>query len=105
MLKRYQVLLPDWMEEYIKLVAGKYDLNTSSAIRVHLCLAIIFVIRSLHPGYKPNLSSKELRELSKKASNNNLDEEEVHRVLSRVLFEARKAVEYRLAKNKKPKKK
>ena len=36
MLKRYQVLMSDWMEEYIKLVADKYGLSSSSVIRVHL---------------------------------------------------------------------
>jgi hypothetical protein len=98
MLKRYQVLLSDWMEEYIKLVAEKYDLSSSAVIRTHLCIAILHVIHSLYTDYKPDISNKELQELSKKASENKLDEEEVLRAMSKVLFEARKAVEYRLAK-------
>jgi len=97
MLKRYQVMLEDWIEEYVKLVAEKYDLSSSAVIRVHLCLAILFVIPTLYPGYKPNLANKDLQELSKKAAKNELDEVETHKMMSTILFEARKAVEFRLS--------
>jgi hypothetical protein len=105
MLKRYQVLLSNWIEDYIKLVAEKYDISTSAVIRVHMALAIIFVITNLHPEYKLSFADKDFQELSKKATKGNLDEAEAHQVMSRILFEARKAVEFRLAKDKKQKKK
>ena len=105
MLKRYQVLLNDWTEDYIKLVAEKYDISTSAVIRVHMALAIMFVINTLHPEYKPNLADKEFQELSKKAARGKLDETEAHQVISRILFEARKAVEFRLAKDTEQKRK
>ncbi len=75
MLKRYQVLLTDWIEDYIKLVADKYDISASAASRVHLAIAILYVITALYPDYKPNLENKELRELSKNASKGELEEE------------------------------
>jgi hypothetical protein len=102
--KRYQVLLSDWMENYLKIISDKYDLNFSSAIRVHMCLGILYVISILEPEYKTDLQSKEFIELSKKASKNELQEEEVHQLLSKAVFETRKAVEHRLAKEKKQKK-
>ncbi len=105
MLKRYQVLLSDWMEDYIKVVAGKYDISTSAVIRVHMALAIIFVISTLYPEYKPNFTEKEFQKLSKKAAKEKLDEAEAHQVISRILFEARKAVEFRLDKDTAQKKK
>lgn len=101
MLKRYQVLLEDWMEDYVKFIAEKYDLSSSAAIRVHLSLSILYVISILHPEYEPVLSDKELQEVSKKAAENELDEAEVHKMLSKVLFESRKAVEYILSKREK----
>ena len=104
MLKRYQVLLSDWIEDYIKLIAEKYDLNFSAAIRVHLCLAILYVISTLYPEYKHDLSSKELIELSKKAAKSELEEAKAHQMMSKILFEARKAVEFRLSKEKGKKK-
>ncbi|MFB0565291.1 MAG: hypothetical protein ACETWK_06375 [Candidatus Aminicenantaceae bacterium] len=96
--KRYQVLINDWMEEYINLVSKGYDLNFSATIRIHLCLAIIFIIKTLYPEYKPNLQDKELQELARKASKNELEEAEAHKMISKILFEARKAVEFRLSK-------
>jgi hypothetical protein len=100
MLKRYQVLLSDWIEDYIKLVAEKYDISTSAVIRIHMALAIISVITTLHPEYKPNLADKEFLELSKKAAQGKLNEAESHQMMSRILFEARKAIEFRSSKNK-----
>ena len=98
MLKRSQVLLSDWMEEYINLVAEKYDLNISAVIRVHLCLAIICVMKTLYPDYKPNLQDKDLQKLSMETAKPNFKEEEVHQLMSKILFEARKAVEFRTSK-------
>jgi len=61
-------------------------------------------ISILYPEYKMDLDNKEFVELIKKASKNDLVEEEGHRMISKILFEARKAVEYRLSKEKKQKK-
>ena len=104
MLNTYQVLLPDWMEEYIKFMAKKYDMKISSEIRIHTALGIIYVVATLNPEHKVNLESKEFIGLTKKAAKGELEEGEVHQMMSKVLFEARKAVEYRLAKEKKLKK-
>ena len=98
--KKYQVLLSNWMEDYIKFVAEKYDINFSAAIRVHMCLGILHVLSILDPENKIDIQSNELLELSKKASKNKLQEEDVHLVLSKVIFETRKAVEYRFSKEK-----
>jgi len=105
MLKRYQVLLSDWIEDYIKVVAKKYDISSSAVIRIHMALAIIFVMTTLHSEYKPNFADKEFQELSRKAAKGKLDEAEAHQVMSRILFEARKAVEFRLAKDTEQKRK
>jgi hypothetical protein len=89
------------MEDYLKLVAERYDLNFSAEIRIHMCLGILYVTSILYPEYKINLVDKEFLELSKKAGKKELREEEVHQMVSKVLFETRKAVEYRLSKEKK----
>ncbi len=102
--KRYQVLLSDWMEDYIKFVTERYDLNASSVIRMNFCSGILRNISILCPEYKMDLDNKEFVELIKKASKNELVEEEGYRMMSKILFEARKAVEYRLSKEKKQKK-
>ncbi len=102
---RYHVLLDDWLAEYIKFITEKYDLSTSSVIRNHICLAILYEIPTLYPEYKPTLTKREIAEFAKKVIKNELEEEEIHRILSKTLFEARKAVEFRLSKEKELKKK
>ena len=102
--KRYQVLLSKWMEDYIKFICDRYDLNFSSAIRVYMCLGILFALSNTQPDYKIDLPIDELLELSKKVSKDEIQEEEIHQLLSKIVFETRKAVEYRLSKEKSRKK-
>ena len=105
MLKRYQVLIDGWIEDYIKFVAEKYDLSSSAVIRIHMALGIIFVRTVTHPEYKLNIGNKEFQEFTKKAAKGEFPEVEVHQLMSKILFETRKLVELRLAEDKEQKKK
>lgn len=105
MLKRYQVLLTDWLEEYLKAAAEKYDLSFSEALRALLCNGIICGVASIFPEYKLELVLKELESYYKKISLNSnkvsTKEMDMHTLLSKLYFEARKAVEFSLAQEKK----
>ena len=99
--KRYQVLFNDWMEEYVEYIAEKYDLNMSSTIRVFVCLGIIRSVQMLYPEYKTDLDSKETLQFMRKFQKIPfLPEENGYSLMSKMLFEARKAAEYRFAKEK-----
>ncbi len=104
MLRRYQVLLPDWLEDYIKFVADRYDLSFSEAIRMELCISILNMIPQVFPEHKPNISGKDISNYVKHNAEQEMEKEEHHRLMSKVYFEARKAVEFRLNKEKKQKK-
>jgi len=104
-LKRYQVLLPDWLEDYIKYLADKYDLSFSEVIRVELCIAIINTISKLHPDYKLGITPEKILEMIKKDVQENMERDEEHRILSKIYFETRKAIEHRFSQEKKQKKK
>ncbi|UCE41423.1 MAG: hypothetical protein JSV17_00060 [Candidatus Aminicenantes bacterium] len=75
--KRYQVLLSNWMEDYLKFITDRYDLNFSSAIRVHMCLGILYIISNLEPDYKIDLKSEDLVAFSKNAGKGEMTEEMV----------------------------
>ena len=105
MLKRYQVLLPDWLEDYIKILVEKYDLSFSEVIRVEICIAIINTISKLYPDYKFGITHEQILDMIKKNVQENMEREEEHRILSKIYFETRKAIEYRLAQEKRQKKK
>ncbi len=105
MLKRYQVLLPDWLEDNVKLIVEKFNLSFSEVIRAEICTSILATITKQFPEYKPGISHDEVAKLLTDHSKRNMEKEEIHRYLSKIYFEARKAVEYRLENEKAPKKK
>ena len=101
MLKRYQVLLPDWLGDYIKSLVDLYDLSFSEIIRTEICMAILNSTASLYPKYKSGITSKEIYRLMKEEAQKNIEREDTHRILSKIYSETRKAIEYRMAKEKK----
>ena len=60
MLKKYQVLLPDWLEEHVKFLAIKYDLSFSEIIRGEICYTTLSAIMHRHPEYKPKLPPEKM---------------------------------------------
>jgi len=98
-LKRYQVLLPDWLESYIIQIAELYDLSFSEIIRSEICFSILSSIKLLFPEYKMEITPKEVLELS--TGQKEVETEEKHRLLSKIYFETRKALEYMSPKIKK----
>jgi len=101
MLKRCQVLLTDWQEEYIRNGAQRYDQSFSEVLRIFLSEGFLHLIPLLHPEYKPGIAGRQLAEMTRKAGNPNTSIEERHKLISKLYFEARKAVEYRMSKVKK----
>ena len=105
MLKRCQVLLTDWQEEYLKNVAGRYDQSFSEVIRIFLSEGFLYMIPLLHPEFKSGITPKQLADMTRKSGNPNTSLEERHKLVSKLYFEARKTVEYRLSKVERRKKK
>lgn len=101
MLKRYQVLLPDWLGDYIKILVDKYDLSFSEIIRTQICMAVLNSVPNLFPEYKSDITTKEIYNLQKNNAHKGMEREEMHRIMSKIYFETRKAIEYRLANEKK----
>jgi hypothetical protein len=105
MLKRYQVLLPDWLESYIIQIAELFDLSFSEIIRLELCFSILSSTKWFYPQYKMGITPKEILESALGQKEVREEEEKKHRFMSKIYFETRRAVEYRLPILKKQKKK
>ena len=105
MLKRYQVLLPEWLEEHVRYISDRFDLSFSEVIRGEICFATLVAIRLLHPEYKPDMTPDEIISQTKKVEKDELKREDLHRHLSKLYFETRKAIEYWLEKDQTRKKK
>ena len=98
MLKRYQVLLPDWLEEYIKIGAEKYGFSFSEIIRLELCFSILTQIPEIHPEYMPELSIKDILGTIQNATAEKYDKKKYKNFVSQVYFETRKPIDYRKKK-------
>ncbi len=101
MLKRCQILLEDWQEEYLKNVSERYDLSFSEVIRIGLSEALLYIISLLQPEHKSKLTEKQFRDMIIKLGKNDIPAYERHKIIGTIYFEARKATEYRQSKIKK----
>ncbi|MFC1577141.1 hypothetical protein ACFL42_01335 [Candidatus Omnitrophota bacterium] len=94
MLKRYQVLLSDWMAEHYKLVSKKYDVSFSEMIRMALCVDIMNASRITFPRHRWKVNGKLMKNVIKKKDIvDTMGVEKFHKFLSEIYFEARKATE------------
>ncbi len=100
MQKRYQVLIPDWLEEYIKWGVKKYKLNFSELIRLEICQAIIGYISERYPEYNSGYSMKDFIKGIRSFEKGEMSPETLDKTISQIYFEARKAIEYRFSKEK-----
>ena len=94
MLKRYQVLLNDWLVDYIKTFAEKYDMSFSEIIRIMLCLQSGAWITSVYPDYKFKINLKEIEKQLRILNKKKTLEEDEHKLASKIYFEARKAIDF-----------
>ena len=94
MLKRYQVLLNGWLGDHVKNVSQKYDISFSETIRALLCTQLIQIVAEAYPAkYKQKHTFKEVAKIVRQRAQDKMKEEEFHRFLSQIYFEARKAIE------------
>jgi hypothetical protein len=105
MLKKYQVLIPVWLEDYIKYLAERYDLSFSEIIRAEICYAILCHVSHFFPEFKSGITPDDILGMFIPQEGGDLEREELLRILSKIYFETRKAVEYRLSVETTPKKK
>lgn len=94
MLKRYQVLLNDWMADFMKTMADAHDMSFSECIRLGLCMYYGEMISELYPEHKFEYSAKKIVGLMKKYMGTAKNEEEMHKMVSNIYYEARKAMEH-----------
>lgn len=97
MQKRYQVLIPEWLEDYIKLGVKKFGVSFSELLRLEICLSVISTIKTLYPAYKTTFSVQEVLQAAQRYAKGKVNKEEMDKLISKVYFEARKAIEFRLS--------
>lgn len=94
MLKRYQVLLDDWLADFIKERAEKHDASFSEVIRIALCIYYGGMIKEFYPEYEYEFTTKKMTSLLKKFAALDMSDDVVHKMISDIYFETRKALEF-----------
>ncbi len=98
--KRYQVLIPDWLERYIKWGVEKFGLSFSELIRLEICQAVINYISERYPEYQSNYSMKDFTAGVDRFEQGKMTREDLGKAISTIYFEARKAIEYRFERER-----
>jgi hypothetical protein len=94
MLKRYQILLDEWLADHLKDLAERYDFSFSEMVRIALCRSILCNAKVKFPKHKVKIDNATLEKLIKsKEIIDTLPSEKVHQITSDIYFEARKVVE------------
>ncbi|MBD3415245.1 MAG: hypothetical protein GF421_12555 [Candidatus Aminicenantes bacterium] len=101
MSKKFQVVLPDWLANYIEKTADIYSINLSEVIRLQICIEIITAVSKYYPDYEPGMDMEALYKNGIEYSHDDSGREHMFKMISKIYFEARKAVEYRMRKEKK----
>ena len=94
MLRRCQVLLTDWLEEHMKLIAKRADISFSEMIRIMLCYGVLRTAPEVFPECKTKVDKKLLTNLTREATNLKTQLERKYQLASRLYFETRKLIEY-----------
>ena len=101
MSKKFQVVLPDWMEEYLEALSARYDLTISEILRLELSLAFICFVNHYYPEYDgPTFEDLSIPTAKEAPTLEKIDRERMHKILSRFYFEARKSTDYHIKKEK-----
>ncbi len=101
MLKRYQVLLDDWLADFIKERAEKHDASFSEVIRIALCVYYGGITSEFYPEYEYEFTLKKMASCLKKFAALDMSEDVIHKMISDIYFETRKALEYFKEQNEK----
>ena len=103
MLLRQQVLLEDWLVEYLKFLSERFDLSFSEVIRIGLCAQFDEMISLAFPKIKSKINKKEFLRRLMLSEKSKESREELLKYISMIYFEARKTIEARMATEKKKK--
>ena len=94
MLKRYQILLDEWIADFAKTRSDRFDMSFSENVRLALCIYYGTMISELYPDFKFKYTLDKVTPVIHKYSGTEESEEKKHKLISEIYYEARKAMEY-----------
>jgi len=94
MLKRHQVLLNDWLTDYLRDTAAQHDISFSETIRIIICIFAGTTTQAKYPEYKFPFTTDQIGKMLKGEAAHKLNDAQMNKLMSQIYFEARKAIEF-----------
>ena len=93
MLKRKQILLPDWLDDYIKEISSAYNVSYSEVVRVMLSFSFGQVAAKLYPQYEFSIDVDRMIASSREHNNGEVNVEDNRKLRADIYYEAKKIID------------
>jgi len=100
MLRRKQVLVSDWLDDFVNYVSKRYDISYSEVIRVSVAYMLTGILAGADSKYEMTVTWEDLAQVLQKSWENEGDLENTRKVISDVYWDAKKILSDRMAKIK-----
>ncbi|MCA9400752.1 MAG: hypothetical protein KC713_03935 [Candidatus Omnitrophica bacterium] len=101
MLRRKQVMVSDWLDDFIIEISQHYNLSYSEAVRIMLSFGFAQVVTKISPDYSFSIDAQDIADASKERNNGKINPEIKRKLTADIYFEARNILENYLKKAKK----
>ena len=96
MLRRKQVMISDWLDDFLHAASKRYKLSYSEIIRIATCHHMISVICERDPKFKMLTTTKQVAKNMKAYCKGTAGEVETRKMIADIYLEAKKILDIRL---------
>lgn len=97
MLRRKQIMITDWLDDYLTAISKRYDISYSEVIRIATSFFFAETLCLAYPKkYKLNISAKDISKVLKHMAENEDYIEESRKLISDVYYETKNILKDRV---------
>ena len=100
-LRRKQVMISDWLDDYMQELSKIYDVSYSEIVRAMLSYAFGSTVSQVHPEYKFSIDAERMANAAIERNDGKIDIEANRKLLADIYYEARQLIEQHLQELKK----
>lgn len=93
MLRRKQIMMSDWLDDFIQEICKKYNVSYSEAVRVMLSYGFAQVLCKIYPEYNFSIDADRMASASRELNDGKIDIEANQKLTADIYFEARRILD------------
>jgi hypothetical protein len=101
MLRRKQVMISDWLDDFVQYTAQKYDISYSEVLRLGTAYFLADVLSKADPKYKMKVTSKEISKVVYDGLEQCGDVEVTRKLIADIYHESKRILQARIEDVKK----